>query len=207
MTSHLDNLTKKQSEILDYIVAFIRDNGYPPAYREIASGLGISSPATVCEHVTNLKRKGFLTADGGARSLEVEPSVLSSIKAVALPLKGLITAGEPIEAIESNETFSVPSSMVVHPDKTYALKVRGNSMIDDGILSGDYVIIEENPSPRDGEIVVALIDQTYATLKRIYREKGRFRLQPANRTMSPIFASDVQVQGVVKGLFRSFSSL
>jgi repressor LexA len=200
-----NNLTKKQAEILRFIIDHINSEGYTPSYREIAAGLGISSPATIHEHVKNLERKGYLSADGGVRSLEVESDPFLSVTAYMLPLKGLITAGEPIEAVEGNDGIEVPASITRYPEKSYALRVKGNSMIDDGIYSGDVVIVEENPSPNDGEIVVALIDDTYATLKRLYRESGRFRLQPANKAMSPIYAEHVTVQGVVKALYRNFA--
>jgi repressor LexA len=203
MTSN--NLTKKQAEILRFIVNYVGQEGCPPSYREIAAGLGVSSPSTICEHVRNLERKGYLSAEGGPRSLEVETSPFSTAPpSVRLPLKGLITAGEPIEAVEGYETFEVPASLTRRPEKCYALRVKGNSMVDDGILSGDVVVIEENPAPENGAIVVALIDREFATLKRWYREDGRVRLQPANRTMQPIYVDDVAVQGVVRGLFRDF---
>lgn len=199
------SLTKKQAEILAFIKDFHRENNYAPSYREIAAHLGISSPATVCEHVKNLERKGHLSNLGGARSLETEQEV-EQPAAVILPLKGLITAGEPIEAIESPESITVPESMVRRPEMSYVLRVMGESMIEDGILSGDYVVVEANPSPRDGEIVVALIDGEAVTLKRLYREPGRIRLQPANRTMKPFYVKNVAVQGVVRGLFRQYSA-
>lgn len=198
------SLTKKQAEILAFIRDFHRENNYAPSYREIAAHLGISSPATVHEHVKNLERKGHLNSLGGARSLEPEQEE-ERPAAMLLQLKGLITAGEPIEAVETHEMITVPESMVRRPEKSYVLRVRGESMIEDGILSGDYVVIEENPAPRDGEIVVALIDGEAVTLKRLYREPGRYRLQPANRTMKPFYANNVAVQGVVRGLFRQYS--
>jgi repressor LexA len=199
-------LTKKQAEILHFIIEHVNSEGYTPSYREIASGLGISSPATIHEHIKNLERKGYLSVDGGVRSLEVEADPFPSVaRALCLPLKGFITAGEPIEAIEGNETIEVPASLSRNAEKCYALRVKGDSMIDDGIFSGDVVIVEENPNPNNGEIVVALIDKTYATLKRIYRESGRFRLQPANKTMKPIYARDVAVQGVVRALYRNYA--
>jgi repressor LexA len=199
-------LTKKQAEILAFIKDFHRENNFAPSYREIAAHLGISSPATVCEHVKNLERKGYLNNLGGARSLEPEQET-EKPEALLLPLKGIITAGEPIEAVETAESITVPESMVRRPERSYVLQVRGESMIEDGILSGDYVVVEDNPSPRDGEIVVALIDGEAATLKRLYREAGRVRLQPANRAMKPFFVKNVAVQGVVRGLFRQYSPI
>ncbi len=200
-----EKLTKRQAEILEYIVSYLREHGYPPSYREVGEHLGISSTATVHEHIKNLEAKGFLNTDGTAgRAIEVDPGVVRSAKAVELPLMGLITAGEPIEAIETGETMEVPEALAGDAANSFVLKVKGNSMIEDGILSGDYVVVERNPAPRDGEIVVALLDNMYATLKRFYREKGRIRLQPANSTMQPIYARDVIVQGVVRGLIRNF---
>ncbi len=202
-----EKLTKRQAEILEYIVSYIRENGYPPSYREVGEHLGISSTATVHEHIKNLETKGFLNTDGTAgRAIEVDPGVVRAAKAIELPLMGLITAGEPIEAVETGETMEVPESLAGDVANSFVLKVKGDSMIEDGILSGDYVVVERNPAPRDGEIVVALLDNMYATLKRFYREKGRVRLQPANSTMKPIYANDVIVQGVVRGLIRNFKA-
>jgi len=201
-----EKLTKKQSEVLDVIIGHIKERGYAPSYREIASELGISSVATVHEHVKNLEEKGYLRSDGAARAIEVESTVLNLAQAVLLPLRGLITAGAPIEAVETNETIAVPAQLAVDGVNSYVLKVKGESMIDDGILSGDYVIVQRNPSPNNGDIVVALLDNAYATLKRFYRERDRIRLQPANRTMDPIYVRDVVVQGVVRGVIRDFSN-
>lgn len=202
-----EKLTKRQSEILEYIVGYVRDRGYAPSYREIANELGISSTGTVHEHIKNLESKGYLSSEGdGGRTIEVEPAVIRNARAVAVPLAGLITAGEPIEAIQSDETIDVPESMAPRPENTYVLKVKGDSMIEDGIMSGDYVIVERNPSPKNGDIVVALLDNMYATLKRFYRESNRVRLQPANRQMKPIYVKDILVQGVVRGLVRDFQA-
>lgn len=203
-----DKLTKRQTEILDYIVGYVRDNGYAPSYREVGQHFGIASTATVHEHVKNLEAKGYLRNVGeSARSLEVDPAVARMAQAVELPLAGLITAGEPIEAIEGDETVDVPSSLAGDPAGSYVLRVKGDSMVDDGILSGDYVVVEKRSTARDGEIVVALLDNMYATLKRFYREKGRVRLQPANPTMRPIYVKDVLIQGIVRGLIRDFKTV
>lgn len=200
-------ITKKQKQTLDFIATFIKDNGYAPSYREVAEAIGVSSTATVHEHVKNLERKGFLSSDGESmRSLEVSQAVSRFVQAIELPLMGLITAGEPIEAVETRETMAVPARLVVDGVNSYVLRVKGQSMIEDGILSGDYVIVERNPSPRDGDIVVALLDNMYATLKRFYREPHRIRLQPANSSMKPIFVKDVIVQGIVRGVIRDFRS-
>lgn len=202
-----DKMTKRQTEILNYIVGYVRDNGYAPSYREIAENFGISSTATVHEHVKNLEGKGYLSGVGeSARSLEVDPSVARFARAIELPLMGLIAAGEPIEAVEGKENIVIPESLIGDPAKSYVLRVKGDSMIEDGIHSGDYVVVEKNESPANGDIVVAILDNMYATLKRFYREKDRVRLQPANRTMAPIYVRDVLVQGVVRGLIRNFRS-
>ncbi len=202
-----EKLTKRQTEILDFIVNYVGENGYAPSYREVGQHFGISSTATVHEHVKNLESKGYLHNVGeSARSLEVDPDVSRAALAVGLPLVGLIAAGQPIEAVEQKDTVDVPANLVADSANSYVLKVKGDSMIEDGILSGDLVVVERNPSPQDGDIVVAILDNMYATLKRFYREKNRVRLQPANRTMQPIYVRDVLVQGVVRGLIRDFRS-
>ncbi len=200
-------LTKKQKAILDFIVSYTQENDGPPSYREIADALGLSSPATVHEHVDNLRSKGYLQSGDETRLATVNPTFLRFGRALELPLAGLITAGAPIEAVQdATETFAVPAKLVVDGANSYVLKVKGRSMIDDGILDGDYVVVERNPSPKNGDVVVALLDNAYATLKRFYREPGRIRLQPANREMQPIFVKDVIVQGVVRAVIRQFAT-
>lgn len=198
-------LTPKQKEVLDFIISFIHEQGYPPSYREIADGLSLASPSTVHVHVQALRERGFLrSTDGAARELEPTNKAVRWGKSVVLPLKGFITAGVPIEAIEEHETFAVPVDLAPDSANSYVLRVKGQSMIEDGILDGDYVVVERNPSPKNGDVVVALLDNTHATLKRFYREKGRIRLQPANSTMKPIYAFDPLIQGVVRAVIRSF---
>jgi repressor LexA len=201
-----NNLTKRQREILDFVTDFMNDNGYAPSIREIADNFGLSSPATIHAHLENLREKGFLKSSfNEARSIELVPKKVNWVQALELPLAGLITAGEPIEAVEQNETITVPSDFVTDEVNSYVLKVKGESMIEEGILSGDYVIVERNPSPKNGDVVVALLDNAYATLKKFYREKSRIRLQPANVSMTPIYAKDPLIQGVVKGVIRRFA--
>ena len=199
-------LTKRQKAILDYIVAAVRE-GYAPSLREIGREIGLSSPASVHEHVERLRMKGYVRPGDGSR-IELTPSVLRFDKAMLLPLSGLITAGEPIEAIQEHETIAVPAQLVVDGMNSYVLKVRGQSMIEDGILDGDLVVIERNPSPRNGDVVVALLDNAYATLKRFYRDADRIRLQPANRELKPIYVrpNDCSIQGVVRAVIRQFRS-
>lgn len=205
--SPLPPLTKKQREVLDYIERFIQERGYTPSYREIAEGLGLSSPSTVHQHVQALCEKGVINTgdDGAARSIELCETEDISPMSIMLPLSGLITAGEPIEAIEDCEAMAVPADLMLDAENSYVLKVKGRSMIEDGIFDGDYVIIERNPSPKNGEIVVALLDNAYATLKRFYREQDHIRLQPANSTMEPIIIKgDINIQGVVRAVIRKF---
>ncbi|MFA6017902.1 MAG: transcriptional repressor LexA [Patescibacteria group bacterium] len=205
----LPPLTKKQREVLDCIEGFVKNNGYTPSYREIAEHLGLSSPATVHQHIKTLCEKGIInTGDhGSARSIELVETEPMSPLAIMLPLAGLITAGEPIEAIENNEAMAVPADFVIDPMNSYILKVKGRSMIEDGIFDGDYVIVERNPSPKNGDIVVALLDNAYATLKRFYRESDHIRLQPANSTMQPIIVKgDLNIQGIVRAVMRRFST-
>ncbi|MFH0779609.1 MAG: transcriptional repressor LexA [Parcubacteria group bacterium] len=198
-------ITKKQSEVLRFITNFVKDSDYAPSCREIAEGLGLSSPATVHEHLQMLKSKGFLNINSNEpRGLELTSSVLKLGKTIELPLAGLITAGEPIEALEEKETMAVPADLV-RDENAYVLKVKGISMIDEGIWDGDYVIVERNHSPQNGDVVVALLNNAYATLKKFYRETNRIRLQPANASMKPIYCKDVAIRGIVKAIIRKFA--
>ncbi|KKW44953.1 MAG: LexA repressor [Parcubacteria group bacterium GW2011_GWA2_56_7] len=200
--------TKKQTEVLHFVQTFIEHEGYAPSYREIADGLGLASPSTVHGHIQALREKGYLEMgeEGEARSIEVvEQATRATAPSILLPLAGLITAGEPIEAVEENEAMAVPAEFVLDHDNSYILRVKGRSMIEDGIFDGDYVVIERNPSPKNGEVVVALLDNAYATLKRFYRERDVIRLQPANSTMDPIMIrGDINIQGVVRAVIRKF---
>ena len=209
----MSTLTKKQNEDFQFIKNQIDQNGYAPSYREIGEHFGLSSSATIHGHVQSLVDKGMIQVgdEGEARSIEIVPQAESfhtgfrlSADVINLPMMGLIAAGQPIEAIENNETMAVPASFVLDGANSYVLKIKGQSMIDDGILDGDFVVIERNPSPKNGEVVVALLDNAYATLKRFYRETDRIRLQPANKTMNPIFVKDCIIQGVVRAVIRKF---
>lgn len=206
-------LTKKQSEILEFIRNHIDEQGYAPTYREIADAFELSSPATVHQHVQMLIEKAYLKGgdDGSARSLSMNHPLNAMVErplAIMLPLAGLITAGEPIEAVEDQETVAVPGDFVMDEANSYVLKVKGRSMIEDGIFDGDFVIVERNPSPKNGDIVVALLDNAYATLKRFYREAHHIRLQPANSTMQPIIVNgNINIQGVVRGVIRKFATV
>ncbi len=198
-------LTKRQREILDYLQDFIQQHGYAPSLEEIGRRFGLSSLATVHKHLTNLQEKGFIKrAWNRSRSVEMIPTNTGG-RSIDLPLLGYVAAGAPIEAVATSETIAVPEEMVGRRD-TYVLRVRGNSMIDEQICDGDFVIIEDRKTAQNGETVVALLGGSDVTLKKLYRENGRVRLQPANPTMQPIFidADQVQVQGVVVGVMRKY---
>ncbi len=201
-------LTPKQKAVLDFIVSYHQDQGYAPSYREIAQALRLASPSTVHVHIQALKQRGYLrqTDDASARDLAPTDRAIRWGTSVLLPLKGLITAGAPIEAIEERETIAVPVELAPPRSLGYVLRVRGDSMIEEGIFNGDYVVIEERATAENGEVVVALIERTEATLKKYYRERDRIRLQPANKTMKPIYAKNVLIQGIVRGLIRSYAS-
>ena len=198
-------LTKRQREILDYLQDFIQQHGYAPSLEEIGRRFGLSSLATVHKHLTNLQEKGFIKrAWNRSRSVEMIPTNTNG-RSVELPLLGYVAAGLPIEAIATSETIAVPEDLVGRRD-TYVLRVKGNSMIDEQICDGDLVIVEDRKTAQNGEMVVALLSGSDVTLKKLYRENGRVRLQPANPTMQPIFADpdQVQVQGVVVGVMRKY---
>jgi repressor LexA len=200
-------LTKRQKEILDFITGFIEERGYAPSFEEIAKAFGYSSLATVHEHLSNLERKGYIRkAYNESRSIEMVPEEGAG-SAMALPLLGAVAAGLPIEAIQDQESLSVPMDMVRPGKDNFVLRVEGDSMIDEQIRDGDYIVVSSQPTASDGEVVVALLGGESATVKKLYREAGgRIRLQPANPAMDPIIvdAQDVAVQGVVVGLIRRF---
>jgi repressor LexA len=200
------HLTRRQKEILDYVGRHLERKGYAPTIEEIGEHFGLSSLATVHKHLTNLQEKGFIKrAANRSRALELVPSGMA-VRAVELPLLGRVAAGSPIEAITGTETIFVPEDMVGRRD-TYVLQVKGDSMIDEQIRDGDYVIVEDRTTVRDGEMVIALVGGESVTLKKLYREgEGRVRLQPANRRMKPIFVDqdDLRVQGVVIGVLRRY---
>ncbi|MFB3854568.1 MAG: transcriptional repressor LexA [Vicinamibacterales bacterium] len=198
-------LTRRQREILDYLTEFIEQRGYAPSLEEIGRRFGLSSLATVHKHLSNLQEKGFIKrAWNRSRSVEVVPTRPGN-RAVELPLLGFVAAGAPIEAIATSESISVPEDFVGKRD-TYVLRVRGDSMIDEQIRDGDFVIVEDRKYAENGEMVIALLGGFDVTLKKFYREDGRVRLQPANPAMQPILvpADAVQIQGVVVGVMRKY---
>lgn len=202
-------LTKRQKQVLDFVTQYIEAHGYAPSYREIAEAFKLGSVATVAEHVESLVAKGLLQKnDNSARSLQlVKESDFEPEAAVGLPIMGLIAAGQPIETMTGHqETLEVPPFMVGRRH-SYVLQVKGQSMIEDGILDGDYVVIQEKEVPSNGEVVVALVNGSEATLKRYYKEKGHIRLQPANSSMEPIIVkpgTPIEIQGVVIGVIRKY---
>ncbi len=205
-------LYKKQKQILDFISQYIQVNGHSPTLQEIANAMGLSSLATVHEHIQSLEKKGILKRyEGAVRGLEIVDSTFNtSLSAVALPLVGYIAAGRPIEAIENPlSTVLVSSDIVSKTKRCFVLQVRGDSMIEENICDGDYVVIQQQDTAEDGQIVVALIDGEFATLKSFFKEKdGMVRLQPANKKMDPIMveAKSLQIQGIVTGVIRRYNN-
>ncbi len=199
--------TQRQKEILDYIVRFIERHGYEPSYAQIARYFGLSSKATIAKHVASLEQRGLLTRrrnEEGSFCLNVEEA--SGDHVCEVPLLGRIAAGAPIDAIEDTGAISVPRFLLgrVHPTDVYALRVVGDSMIDEHICDGDLALIENRTDARNGEIVVALVDGERATLKRFYRFATEIELRPANSQLAPLrlTAARVAVQGIFRGLLR-----
>ena len=206
-------LTRRQREVMDFIAGFLRERNYSPSFEEVGQGLHLSSLATVHKHISTLERKGFLKrAYNCSRSLEPGPKYLQEARrakqeksSMELPLLGRIAAGRPVEAPEQPETISF-GDLAGRKD-VFVLQVRGDSMIDEHIVDGDYIMVEKAAEVPDGELTVALVGGTESTLKRLYREPGgRIRLQPSNAAMEPIFAAaaDVAVQGRVIGVLRRY---
>jgi len=204
-------ITKRQRQVYDFIHGFVQKNGYSPSFEEIAAGMGLSSLATVHKHIVNLEKKNLLKRDyNRSRSIDVLP-VRGLFKRqgkvpaeTGLPLLGRIAAGQPIEAVENRETISLGD--ITRSKDVFVLQVKGESMRDEHIVDGDYVLVEKSQTARDGEIVVALVEGTDATLKRLYREGANIRLQPSNAALQPIIvpARSVQVQGRVIGVLRKY---
>lgn len=198
-------ITRRQKEVLDFITSFTHRNGYSPSYEEIAHGLGLRSLATVHKHITNLHNKGLLQrAHNRSRSIDVLPPRPKPRPGERLPLAGRIAAGLPIEASETAETISLGD--IVGNRDVFALQVRGESMRDEHIVDGDYVLVERTAVAHEGDIVVALVRGAETTLKRYYIEGPTVRLQPSNAEMDPIYvpASQVAIQGRVLGVLRRY---
>lgn len=200
-------LTRKQREILDFLSEAIQDQGFAPSFEEIAERFGYQSLATVHEHLTNLERKGYIRRNyNESRAIEVLPP-RGVAGATEIPLLGTVAAGYPIESMMSGEVVHVPDAMIPRRGANYALRVRGDSMVDEQISDGDLVVVNGRGSADNGEMVIALVNGNEATVKRFYREPGGWiRLQPANATMSPLRyqEDDVLIQGIVVGVIRKF---
>jgi len=206
-------LTRRQKQVYDFLARFVEEHGYSPSFEEIGEGLGLSSLATVHKHVSNLEEKGLLKRDyNRSRSIDlVKPRGRmrqalgqATNAGLTLPLMGRIAAGRPLEAVENPESISLGD--FTRSKDVYVLQVTGESMQDEHIVNGDYVLVEKTSTARDGEIVVALVSGSDATLKRIYTEGDKIRLQPSNAAMQPIIvpAADVQIQGRVIGVLRKY---
>ena len=197
----------KQMAVLNYIHKQVEDHGYPPTVREICSAVGLSSTSTVHGHISRLIEQGFLQKDPSKpRALEITSKGLDilGVKPIQkeIPMLGVVTAGQPILAIENaTEFFAIPPSIQDNND-LFMLTIRGTSMIKAGIFNGDQVIVRKQSTAKNGDIVIAMNDDNEATCKRFYKEKTRFRLQPENDTMEPIFLDNVKILGKVVGLFR-----
>ncbi len=202
-------VTRRQKQILDFLTGYRAQHGYSPSIEEIRDHLGLSAVSTVHRHLENMVAEGLITREkhrtrsAAPRSGDADPT---AARALEVPLLGTVAAGSPIEAYPVPETISLPEDLV-RGGESYALRVRGDSMIEDGILEGDTIIVERRETARDGEVVVALVDGAEVTVKRYFREGRSIRLQPANAAMEPIMVdeSQVQVQGVVVGLMRKFN--
>lgn len=200
--------TQRQKEILDYITRFIERHGYEPSYAQIARYFGVSSKATIAKHIGALERRGLLSRsrEDGAFNLSVKVEDAPSDAVCEVPLLGQIAAGAPLDTVAVAEQITVPRFLLgrVRPERVYALRVAGDSMIDEHICDGDIALIENRTEARDGEIVVALVDGSRATLKRLYRFGQQIELRPANSQLAPIrlHAAQVSVQGIFRGLIR-----
>jgi len=202
-------LYKRQRQILDFISQYIQKNSFSPTLQQIADAIGVSSLATIHEHLETMEKKKIIKRfDGAVRGIELIANRQSdSSLGIELPILGFIAAGQPIEPhTDPNASVSVSPSMVSGKKRAFVLQVKGESMIEEGILDGDFVVIEQQEEANNGDIVVALLDNGLATLKRFYKEATRIRLEPANSNMSPIFATRVRIQGRCVGVIRRFGN-
>ncbi|MCD6225970.1 transcriptional repressor LexA [bacterium] len=201
-------LYRRQRQTLDFINQYIQKFGYSPTLTEIKEALGLSSLSTVCEHLEVLEKKGYIRRYKGAvRGIEIidEKKLPALDKGIELPVLGYIAAGKPIEPYtDPDATVFVPRKMVSGKKRSFVLQVKGDSMIEEGILDGDYIVVEEQKEANNGDIVVAILPNGFATLKKFYREKNRIRLEPANAKMKPIYVKNVSIQGKAVGVIRNF---
>jgi len=202
-------LYRRQRQIVEFVTQYIQKNGYSPTLQEIADAIDVSSLATVHEHLEALSKKGVIRKyDGAVRGIEiVESSFMSTSPGLEVPVLGYIAAGQPIQPhTDPHATFTISPTMVSGKKRSYVLQVKGESMKDEGILDGDYVVVEERDEVHNGDIVVALLENGLATLKRFFKEATRVRLEPANSAMAPIYTTKVRVQGKVVGVIRKYQN-
>lgn len=200
---------RRQRQILDFLNSYIAKHQHAPTLVEIAKKLGVKSLATVHEHLATLEKKGLIRKSSGiARSIELVDAKISMIvRGIELPILGFIAAGSPIETYtDPAASFAVSANMVSPGKKSYVLQVKGESMVDEGILDGDFVVIEETNVARDGDIVVAMVENGVVTLKRFFKERDRIRLEPANSRMKPIYAKSVTIQGRCVAVIRKYQN-
>lgn len=196
-------VTEKQKKVFEFLKDHIREKGFPPSIREICKAFKFSSPRAGQKYLEALEEAGLIGRERKSRGIKVFSLGGPDMSTITLPLLGYIAAGAPIEVMEQQEEMEVPATLVGRKP-CYILQVKGDSMVEDHILNGDFIVVERCQTADNGEVVVALINNESATLKRMYREKDRVRLQPANSSMKPIYVKDVAVQGKVRGLFRKF---
>ncbi|EPZ38802.1 LexA repressor [Anoxybacillus thermarum] len=200
-------LSKRQQQILDFIKQEVRTKGYPPSVREIGEAVGLASSSTVHGHLARLESKGFIRRDPTKpRAIEIldEYESIPKTNVVNVPIVGKVTAGQPITAIENiEEYFPLPERFVSPDDQVFMLQIVGESMIEAGILDGDYVIVRQQQTANNGDIVVAMTEENEATVKRFFKEKDHIRLQPENSSMEPIIVSNAMILGKVIGVYRS----
>ena len=200
-------LYKRQRQILDFINQYIQKNGFAPSLTEIASALGVSSLATVHEHLAAMAKKGVIKRfQGAVRGIEIVNQPMPKFSGgVELPVLGFIAAGAPIKPYtDPHASLSVAPGMLSGKKRSFVLRVKGDSMVEEGILDGDYVVVEQKEVANNGDIVVAILENGFATLKRFFKEATRVRLEPANSQMAPIFAKNVWIQGKVVGVIRRY---
>ncbi|ALC90916.1 XRE family transcriptional regulator [Bacillus sp. FJAT-18017] len=201
-------ISKRQQEILDFIKGEVKKKGYPPSVREIGEAVGLASSSTVHGHLERLEMKGLIRRDPtkprAIEILEIEENYIPQSRIVNVPVVGRVTAGQPITAVENvEEYFPLPERMVPSDEQVFMLEIMGESMIEAGILDGDYVIVKQQQTANNGDIVVAMTTEDEATCKRFYKEKDYFRLQPENSAMEPIILREVSILGKVIGVYRS----
>lgn len=202
----MKKVSKRQEDILEFIKEEVRTKGYPPSVREIGEAVGLASSSTVHGHLNRLESKGLIRRDPTKpRAIEIlDQDNISKQGVIHVPLVGKVTAGLPITAIENiEEYFPIPDSYGTSDDHIFMLEIMGESMIEAGILDGDYVIVKQQASANNGDIVVAMTEENEATVKRFYKEEGHFRLQPENSSMDPIIVENVSILGKVVGLYRN----